>query len=311
VGLHRLALAGVRWRIARATVTTASGTLGSLGADAGGGIGSAALAITGRPRPETISPNADGAADATTLTYTTTAAAAVDVTLLDGAGAVVTQLLEPTRAAAGEHTLIFDGLGLPDGAYTIVVTAIGDDGTRVTSPVTVRITRTLGQATLAPAVFAPGATGRPKRLGVTFQLAAPATVRVRILRDGKWVATPFARSLAQGAQLVGWDGAKRIGRALDGSYTAVVEATDAVGTAAIALPFVKDTTSPRLRLLPGVKPRLWVSEPAALTVRVNGALRRLDAATAGPVALPGIRMLRTLLAVARDAAGNRAVLRRP
>ncbi len=306
-----LPLAGVRWRIgAGATVTPATGTLGAL--VPGGGTETGPLAITGAAAdPETISPNGDGAADATTLAYTTTTAATVDVTLLDAAGAVVTQLLEPVRRPAGPQTLIFDGLGLPDGVYTVVVTAIGDDGVRVTSPVTVRLTRTLGQATLAPVLFAPGATGRPRRLDVAFQLAASAAVRVRILRDGRWVATPFAGALAQGPQLVGWDGAKRSGRALDGSYTAVVEATDAVGTALIALPFVKDTTAPRLRLLAGRRPRLWVSEPASLTVRVNGSLRRLDATTAGPVALPGIRTLRTLVAVARDTAGNRAVLRRP
>ena len=231
------------------------------------------------------------------------------MTLLDAAGAVVTQLLAPTRTVAGEHTLIFDGLGLPDGVYTMVVTAIGSDGARVTSPVTVRITRTLGQATVAPALFAPGVAGRPARLDVGFQLAAPATVRVRILRDGRWVATPFSGTLAQGVQLVGWDGAKRVGRALDGPYTAVVEATDSVGTASITLPFLKDATPPRLRVLAGKTPRLWVSEPAVLTVRVNGALRRLEAPAAGPVSLPGIRKLRTLVAVARDAAGNRTVLR--
>jgi hypothetical protein len=310
-----LGLAGVSWRIgAGATLTAAAGSLGVSGGGSGGGVGTGtvALAIAGAAAdPETITPNADGADDATTLTYTTTAASTVDVTLLDAAGGVVTQLLEPTRQPAGEHTLIFDGLGLPDGVYTFVVTAIGDDGARVTSPVTTRITRTLGQATVAPAIFAPGAAGRPRRLGVTFQLAAAATVRVRILRDGKWVATPFKGALAPGPQLVGWDGAKRLGRALDGSYTAVVEATDAVGTAAITLPFLKDTTPPRLRVLAGKKPRLWVSEPASLTVRVNGAVRRLAVDAAGPVALPGVRTLRTLVAVARDAAGNRTVLRRP
>ncbi len=308
-----LALPDARWRIgAGSTVTAAAGSLGVPGPGTGGGVGipSTGLAITGAAAdPETISPNADGASDATTLLYTTNAAATVDVTLLDAAGAVVTQLLAPTRTAAGEHTLIFDGLGLPDGVYTIVVTAIGSDGARVVSPVTVRITRTLGQATVAPALFAPGAAGRPARLDVGFQLAVPATVRVRILRDGRWVATPFSGALAQGAQLVGWDGAKRVGRALDGQYTAVVEATDAVGTASVVLPFVKDATPPRLRVLAGKAPRLWVSEPATLTVRANGALRRLEAPAAGPLLLPGIRKLRTLVAVARDAAGNRTVFR--
>jgi hypothetical protein len=43
---------------------------------------------------------------------------------------------------------------------------------------------------------------------------------------------------------------------------------------------------------------------------VNGALRRISVAAAGDVRLRGISALRTLVVVARDAAGNRSVLRR-
>lgn len=311
-----LGLSGVRWRIdAGATVTAATGALGTR-APGTGGVGvplptpTPGLAITGAAvDPETITPNADGSDDTTTLTYTTSTAATVDVALLDAAGGALTQLLAPTKTAAGEHTLIFDGLGLPDGVYTIVVTAVGSDGARVEVPVTLRLTRTLGQAAVAPAVLAAGAASRRSRLDVSFQLAAPATVRVRILREGAWVATPFSGVLPQGRQVVVWDGSKRVGRARDGAYTAVVEATDAVGTATIALPFLKDATPPRVRLLTRPTPRLWVSEPVTVTVRVNGTLRRLQAVAAGPLPLPGIRTVRTLVAVARDEAGNRTVLR--
>ena len=48
-----------------------------------------------------------------------------------------------------------------------------------------------------------------------------------------------------------------------------------------------------------------------MTVRVNGSLRHLTAPARGYLALDGIRKVRTLVVVARDAAGNRAVLRRP
>jgi hypothetical protein len=43
---------------------------------------------------------------------------------------------------------------------------------------------------------------------------------------------------------------------------------------------------------------------------VNGALRRISVRAAGDVRLRGIAKLRTLVVVARDAAGNRAVVRR-
>ena len=306
-----VAATGVRWKLAAGpSVTAASGSLGSRAAGPPVVVEPVALAVTqGVAEPATITPNDDGATDVTTLSYTTSAPATVDIALLDAAGTLVTQLLEPTRRPAGTGTLIFDGLGLPDGAYTFVVTAIGDDGARVSSSVGLGLTRTLGSGAVEPQLFAPSALRGAKRLGVGFELAAPATVRVRVLRAGAWVATPFAGVLDAGRQTVEWDGAKRLGRALDGPYTAVVEATDAVGTASLTLPFQLDATAPVLRLLPGRRPRLWVSEPASLAIRVNGALRRVDVASAAAVQLRGIRVVRSLVAIAQDRAGNRTALR--
>jgi hypothetical protein len=131
-----------------------------------------------------------------------------------------------------------------------------------------------------------------------------------VLRDGTWVATPFSGLLEPGDQALGWNGAKRIGKPLDGSYTAVLEATDAVGTAQVSLPFLLDTRPPAVKLL-ARPPRLWVSEPAAVTVRVNGSLRRLESTAPGYLPLSRIRTVRTIVVVARDPAGNTTVFRRP
>ena len=57
--------------------------------------------------------------------------------------------------------------------------------------------------------------------------------------------------------------------------------------------------------------RLWVSEAATVTVRVNGSLRRLQATGPGYLPLTGIRKVRTLVVVARDPAGNKTVFRKP
>jgi hypothetical protein len=158
--------------------------------------------------------------------------------------------------------------------------------------------------------FTPNGDGRRDALAIAIPLAAPATLTVRILREGKWVATPLAGSFEAGTQVVRWDGRKRIGRARDGDYVVSVEATDTVGTARAELPVVLDRMAPIVRLLSASPAVLRVSEPATLAVRVNGALRRLEAAAAGDVGLRGIARVRTLVVVARDAAGNRTVLRR-
>jgi len=297
-----VAVTSSQWRIEIAGAAPAAGTLEKT-------VATAPLAITGPVAdPETISPNGDGVAEASTITYTTTAAAAVTATLLDVTGLQLAEILPSTKLAAGEHTLSFDGLGQPDGVYTVVLTATDSAGTSVSQQLGIAVSRTLGSAALTPAVFTPNGDGKADELRVTFQLAAPATVRFRVLRDGKWVATPFAGPLTAGLQTISWNGAKRVGVARDGPYTAVIEATDIVGTASISLPFLKDTRPPTIRLY-ARPPRLWLSEAATVTARVNGSLRRLETSGPGYLALSGITRVHSVAVVARDAAGNKSVFR--
>ena len=297
---------GASWRIEVAGATPVSGTFGKAAV-----VVTGPLAITGlQADPATISPNGDGQADSATVTYTTNAVATVTVTLLDSAGVQLATIGAPGRLAAGEHSFSFDGLGQPDGIYTIVVSAIDAAGISVSSQLTIAITRTLAGASLAPALLTPNGDGSGDQLTVSFQLAAPATVRLRVLRDGKWVATPYTGSLQAGPQSLGWNGAKRLGRTLDGRYTAVIDATDAVGTATVSLPFLLDAHPPVVKLV--ARPlRLWLSEAAIVTVRINGSLRRLQAPGPGYLALTGIRMVKSIVAVARDPGGNKTVFRKP
>ena len=148
------------------------------------------------------------------------------------------------RWRPGEHTLAFDGLGQPDGVYTVVLTAIDAAGVTVTGQLQIASRRTLVAPALKPAVFTPNGDGVADALAVTFQLAAPASVRLRVLRDGKWVATPSRARSPAGPQSLAWNGAKRVGKTPDGSYEAVLEATDAVGTATVSLPFLMDAHRP-------------------------------------------------------------------
>ncbi len=296
---------GIRWRIDVTGATSASGAFGKP-------TTSGPLAITAvAAEPATISPNGDGFADTTTITYTLSGTATVSAALVDAVGDSLADLLPAVRQTAGPHTIAFDGLAQPDGVYRVVFTATDSRGAAATADVEIVITRTLVSPSLSPAVFTPNGDGRADELRVAFVLSAPATVRLRVLRDGKWVATLANSTFEPGKQTVIWDGAKRIGVAPDGPYTAVIEATDAIGTGAAALPFVRDANPPKLRLSP--KPaRLWVTEAATVSVRVNGSLRRLEARAPGYVVLSGVKRVRTLTAVARDAAGNRsATLRYP
>ena len=158
---------GIRWSIEVGGATPATGTFGK---PATGGP----LAITdAAAEPATISPNGDGLADTTTITYTTSAAATVSAALLDASGAVLADLVPATRQAAGTHTFTFDGLGLPDGIYRIALTAIDPRGAVVTAELEIVLSRTLGSPSLSPAVFSPNGDGSADELSVAIRSRRP------------------------------------------------------------------------------------------------------------------------------------------
>jgi len=289
------------WQIASAGATPVTGALGTASPPL-----PVALALSGvKAEPPAITPNGDGVADSTTVSYTTTAAATVSASVLDATGTLVSTLQEPAEEAAGEHSVAFAATGLPDGRYTIQLAA-NDATTSVSGSAEVLVMRTLGSAFVAPAAFSPNGDGRADRLAVRFSLLAAASVRVRVLRDGKWVATPFAGAMAAGRRVVHWDGSKRVGRLLDGSYELVVEATDEVGVTAVSLPFTSDTRRPVVRIEPGKRLRIWSSEPAQLVVRAGGRSLKVSS-RGGDTLVKWSGPAGRIRVVAWDAAGNVSV----
>ena len=102
-----------------------------------------------------------------------------------------------------------------------------------------------------------------------------------------------------------WNGARSSGRLRDGTYSAIVEVTDAAaGVLPVPVPFVVDTTAPRVRILPGRPLRIELSEPASLTLRIDGAIVRREVRKAGVVRIPWSGAARRVRVVALDAAGN-------
>jgi hypothetical protein len=287
------------WAIRAGTARPATGSLRL------GGVEAPAIEALAA-EPEAISPNDDGQADASLVSYRLTAPANVTVQVVDSVGGVVATLVDRVWIQAGTHSLVVDGAELPDGSYNVVVTARTAAGVELQKVVPLTVNRTLGLVAVAPAAFSPNGDGRRDLLRVTFTLAAAADVRVRILRDGRWVASPLASSLLPGTRRLSWDGMRASGPLRDGAYSAVVEARDAVGAISFAAPFVADTAAPRVQILPGRPLRLRVSEPAVLTLLVDGAALRREVAKAGVVRVPSSGPAVRVRVVAWDAAGNRS-----
>jgi hypothetical protein len=271
------------------------------------GGGDLSLAIAGLAAdPETVSPNDDTIADTTTLTYTLNTAANVTVKVTDVLGAEVASIPKSWKRA-GEHAVRFDPAPLADGIFRIELTANATGGRVAAASTQLAVTRTLGEGTATRLAFSPNADGRADQISFRFRLAAPAEVKVRILKDGKWVATPFAGPLAPGLLKVDWDGTKRLGRLLDGSYEAVIEATDPIATSRLSIPFVADTRKPRMRILQRNPLQVWVSEPAKLTFRFGTRSLVRDIAAPGAARIPNAPRLGLVRAVAWDSAGNKSL----
>ncbi|CAN5343155.1 hypothetical protein BH20ACT13_BH20ACT13_05080 [soil metagenome] len=260
-----------------------------------------ALAAT----PKTITPNGDGQGDESVISYRLTAAASVTAEVVDAVGVPTATVLDRAWTRAGEHTVSVDGASLPDGAYSVLVRARTPAGLQVEKSTPLIVSRTLGLVSVTPSLFSPNGDDRNDRLQIGFSLTVAADVNIRILRGGRWVASPHAAFYEAGAHTFEWNGALAAGRLRDGLYSAVVEASDvAVGAISAAVPFTSDTTAPRVRLLPDRGIRIAVSEPAILYLTIDGARREREVKRAGVVRIPWNGAARRVRIVARDAAGN-------
>ena len=253
--------------------------------------------------PETISPNADGVEDGATVTYTLSTDSLVTIHALDLLGNKVAQLVR-VRQGAGEHAYRFTALDLPDAVYQVQVVAKGADGVEASAAVQVTVIRTLGDLGATPAAFSPNGDGRGDRIAFSFALQSPARIKVRILRQGKWVATPFDGPLPIGINQVAWNGAKRVGRLLDGAYDVEVQAVDQIGTSTMLLPFLADTRPPAVRIVSLRPLRVWVSEPATLTIVADGRSVRQEVPEAGETLIDEVVSAKRARIVAWDVAGN-------
>jgi N-acetylmuramoyl-L-alanine amidase-like protein len=263
--------------------------------------------------PETITPNGDGQADTSTISYRLTAPMNLTVTVTDAIGGVVATLVDRVWTQPGTHSVVVDGTALPDGSYAVVLAGRTAAGAELRQSVPLGVSRTLGLLAVSPSAFSPNGDGRRDLLRVTFSLTVAADVRVRILRDGRWVATLVSSSLLPGVQRLTWDGMRATGPVRDGAYSVVVEAEDEASRSSFAVPFASDTTPPAVRFLSDLPLRLRVSEPAALTVRVNGTTVRQTVSRAGVTRVRWRGPVVRAQAVAWDEAGNRgaAVFRVP
>jgi hypothetical protein len=234
--------------------------------------------------PATVTP-----VDRPKLSYRLKTRSLVTATLLDEAGTVVATLFRKLKKP-GLQSYAWTGVSAPDGRYRVQLVAQDARGRQAGASVPVTIDGTLAAFASSAAVFS-------RQIELSFTLNAPAHVQLRVAAE-----TLLDADLQAGPQQVEWNGSGLP----DGGYSVVLSVTDALTTVTRSRPVRIDRVAPVLRLLSPRSARLWVSEPARVTIVVNGRARRLRVKRRGAFSIWHRATVRTLRALAGDAAGNRS-----
>ena len=217
--------------------------------------------------PAIISPNADGVADITRISYSIGTPARVSIYLMDSAGQRQV-IRNDVERPVGDYESLFGGVVnnrlLPDGRYTCVVEAISSDGQ--TTSVQVPLTLQGGESNLIevqnlniyPATFTPNRDGISDRVTIAYYLTKEATgVQVYLVSvDGSKYPIPEDKIRPMGAEgnhEHDYEGGVDLGATPppDGTYRVVVEAQDAVGNLDVAegTLTIKDGGVPRVEIV--------------------------------------------------------------
>jgi N-acetylmuramoyl-L-alanine amidase len=239
--------------------------------------------------PKTITPNGDGQTDASTISYTLSTRATVTATLRAPSGSDLAVLFTQEKPP-GKQTFRFAAAGIADGRYEIVLSA-SDGRTTVTAVVPVLVDRTVRRFVATPTVAR-------SDVSFSFELLRTAVVRLEIAQAGQTLTQVYSATLQPGPQSVTWNPAGL----KDGKYAGILTVTNEVGSVAHTALFRLDTRPPRLRALSFRALRFSVSEPATITLVVNG--KRVTRKVRAGVFTYRHGRVRTVRISARDAAGN-------
>ena len=255
--------------------------------------------------PAVVSPNPDGTGGYVTVDFTLGVPAAVTAKLTSVVpGAAVPLTLLAASLPAGDNSFAWDLGAVPDGHYQLVVTAKPPGGPVATQTAPLTLDRALTGSSASPAVISPNGDGTNDATTFGFTLNQALPVQLLIERSGTVVGTVFSGTLGPGPQAIAWNGTINGATVPDGSYTVVAVLTESQGAASFSIPLTIDATPPVLTLLDALTLRFQLSEPATVTVTVDGqAIVRPEPAGVFTIPWQG-GPVTSISAQADDAAGN-------
>ena len=284
--------ASYAWSISAGTdVRPATGTVGAK---------ATALTLT----KATASPaRIDGTiATSSTVSYTLSAPANVTAELLNSFGTAVSTLFADDKPA-GAQSFVLTPIGVPDGNYTIRLTARDATSHETTVSVAVLVSRTLVGFAVDTPLVSPNGDGRLDTATFAVSLTAAANVTLTLDAGAKQIPI-FSGTLPQGDQEVPWGGLATNGsNILDGVYNATVTIGAPPLSLSQSVPLTVDTRPPTLILVSLYPLRLKVDDRASVVAVVNGQTLKTSAKP-GVFRLAFHGTIHRLRVLVRDRAGN-------
>jgi hypothetical protein len=224
-----------------------------------------------RIQPDVISPDADGLNDVTRISYHLSRQAVVSLYFVDEQGAEHIFRADVSRPRGSYEALfsgVIDNRLLPDGRYTSVLQAVGDDGEgfKVEVPLTIEGGQPdyieIHNLDIYPATFTPNRDGISDRVTIAYYLTKEATKVQVYLLDEQGNKYPIPEDKIRpvgdpGNHEHDYEGGVDLGATppADGTYAVVVEAEDAVGN--------RDSVRGQLTIVSGGVPRAEIVNRAA------------------------------------------------
>lgn len=287
------------WTIAASGVRPASGTLGTAGIT----LPPPVLSLRGLAVvPALLAPAPDGSGGTANVTFTLGSTARVTAQLQDAAGTTVATVLASERPP-GLNEFSWSAGALPDGRYRLIVTATAV-GRSVRKAANVAVDRTLTGLVASALALSPNGDGVDDSTSATFTLGQEVPVRVDVLRAGAVVATVFQGTLGPGLQTITWNGSANGAVLAEGAYELAFTVSDALGDVQQTLSVTIDVTAPVLTAVDTKRLIFALSEPATVTLLVNGQTRVVVGEPAGTFGIPFSGQVTSVVAQAQDFAGN-------
>ncbi|MSY58925.1 MAG: hypothetical protein F2663_00560 [Actinobacteria bacterium] len=279
------------------SLKSATGTLGS------GSSAPVELLTSVTVAPTTITPMTP-ATTSTVIQFALSIPANVSILVYPDAGSKPVASLFAGALPAGPQSVQRDLSVLATGRYRLVLTASPAGGVPVSRSQSIVVDRTISALTVSAPLISPNGDGYLDATQFTFALERTVPIQVSIQRAGAIVATVYTGELGPGAQALVWLGTANGASLPDGEYQVVVTEIDPYGSVSAIGTFISDTTGPTLTLIDPSTLTFTLSEPASVTVVVNGQTL-VQSEPAGTFRFPYAGPPPTSIsASARDAAGN-------